>query len=405
MKRYIAVLLALVCLLTPLANTKGVFAVTYSTAEYEDIISTLMGEASTFEENFNNVQEQQGIYTQLYQARQIFGYATCVYGAAYSAQKDDAYRKQIGGSLGMLAVTLSDMIVSYNASYFVSEGEYKGEAFSQCSGETSVLKNLEAASDDAIQKACEVLEEWCIAVAKTYLVQTVEKYADDVELDNEDMQEENSSLCSEIYKALKYGLTCISDVESVLGQQNEQTLSLKGYTFKKSTVEERIKADIEKYAELFGTGLINVAIDDESDNIISIDPDKSILENMADVQVDDDGVISIEEYPQLSLAYFGILARIAPTFSDDGSVSDVKSYDMSYYTDEILDGVYSHTADQTAGEVDGEYHMTKGDYITVTVKNRNYTLATKLKNKIYGTPFPKTSVYVTYGGRIQDENY
>lgn len=267
MKRYIAVLLALVCLLTPLANTKGVFAVTYSTAEYEDIISTLMGEASTFEENFNNVQEQQGIYTQLYQARQIFGYATCVYGAAYSAQKDDAYRKQIGGSLGMLAVTLSDMIVSYNASYFVSEGEYKGEAFSQCSGETSVLKNLEAASDDAIQKACEVLEEWCIAVAKTYLVQTVEKYADDVELDNEDMQEENSSLCSEIYKALKYGLTCISDVESVLGQQNEQTLSLKGYTFKKSTVEERIKADIEKYAELFGTGLINVAIDDESDNM------------------------------------------------------------------------------------------------------------------------------------------
>lgn len=97
--------------------------------------------------------------------------------------------------------------------------------------------------------------------------------------------------------------------------------------------------------------------------------------------------------------------EIAPTFSDDGSVSDVKSYDMSYYTDEILDGVYSHTADQTAGEVDGEYHMTKGDYITVTVKNRNYTLATELKNKIYGTPFPKTSVYVTYGGRIQDENY
>lgn len=322
MKRYIAVLLALVCLLTPLANTKGVFAVTYSTAEYEDIISTLMGEASTFEENFNNVQEQQGIYTQLYQARQIFGYATCVYGAAYSAQKDDAYRKQIGGSLGMLAVTLSDMIVSYNASYFVSEGEYKGEAFSQCSGETSVLKNLEAASDDAIQKACEVLEEWCIAVAKTYLVQTVEKYADDVELDNEDMQEENSSLCSEIYKALKYGLTCISDVESVLGQQNEQTLSLKGYTFKKSTVEERIKADIEKYAELFGTGLINVAIDDESDNIISIDPDKSILENMADVQVDDDGVISIEEDPQLSLAYFGILASGATYTPFESYVGD-----------------------------------------------------------------------------------
>lgn len=97
--------------------------------------------------------------------------------------------------------------------------------------------------------------------------------------------------------------------------------------------------------------------------------------------------------------------EVAPTFSADGSVSDVKEYDMSYYTDEILDGIYTHQADASVGEVNGEYHMSKGDYITVTVQNRNYTVATKLKNKIYGLPFPKTSIHVTYGGRIQDENY
>lgn len=97
--------------------------------------------------------------------------------------------------------------------------------------------------------------------------------------------------------------------------------------------------------------------------------------------------------------------EVAPTFDSAGNVSAVKEYDMCYYTDEILQGMYEHTADTSAGEVAGEYHLAKGDYFTLSVMNRHYTLATKLKNKIFGTPFPKTSVYVKYGGRIQDENY
>ena len=97
--------------------------------------------------------------------------------------------------------------------------------------------------------------------------------------------------------------------------------------------------------------------------------------------------------------------EITPVFDADGNVSDVKQYNVCFYTDEILDGVYSHVADTDAGEVNGEYHLTKGDYITVTVKNRHYTIATRLRNKLFGIPFPKTSIYVTYGGRIQDENY
>lgn len=325
MKKYIAFLLICILTLTPLVNTEGVFAVTYSTAEYDDIISTMINSADTYEENFNNVQEQQGIYTQIYQARQIFGYATCVYGAAYSARKDETYRELIGGTLGAMALSLSDMIVSYNSSYFVNPGEYKGEEFSQKGNKTIDLDKLESAVSKDIESECADVEAWCIAIAKTYLVATIEEYADSVDLDNEDLKEENNSLCSELYKSLEYGLTSISDTESVLGQsKNGKVLSLKSYTFTKSTVEERIKKDIEKYEELFTLGRTNVAIDEETENVIAIDPNKSILENMADVQMGEDGVISIEEDPKLSLAYFGILASGATYTPFESYVGDAR---------------------------------------------------------------------------------
>ena len=97
--------------------------------------------------------------------------------------------------------------------------------------------------------------------------------------------------------------------------------------------------------------------------------------------------------------------EVSPTFTKDGSVEEVKEYDMCYYTEEILDGIYSHEADTNAGEVNGEYRLSKGDYFTMTVTNKHSTLATKIRSRVFETEFPKTSIYVIYGGRIQDENY
>lgn len=97
--------------------------------------------------------------------------------------------------------------------------------------------------------------------------------------------------------------------------------------------------------------------------------------------------------------------EVSPVFASDTSVESVKEYDMCYYTDEILDGIYEHAADTSAGEVSGEYHFSKGDYFTIVVTNKHYTLATRLKNNIYSAPFPKVSIYSKDGGEIQDENY
>lgn len=311
MKRFLSSVLVLVLLITPLTNVKGVSAVVYSTAEYDDIIGTSIGAAETYEDNFNNVQEQQGIFTQLYQARQIFSYATALYGVAYSARNDKDYRNAAGGTIGNMALNLSDMIVAYNAAYFVSEGEYLGVRFSQKGKSKIDLDNLETASDNDIKSECEDIESWCIKIANQYIVKTVEVYADSIkDTDNDD----NKSLCAEIYKGLKYGLTCISDTESVLGLKGTDSLKLSNYAFKKSTVETRIKDDIDKYADIFSIGQVETIVDDNIENAVHIDATKSVIENMADVYLEKDtsketyGTISVNEDPKLTLAYLSILA-------------------------------------------------------------------------------------------------
>lgn len=327
-KKSLAALLALVIVMTPLTNVKGVSAVTYSTAEYEDIVGSLLDGIDTFATNFNNVQDSQGIYTQLYQARQIFSYATYLYVASFSAEKDQEYRECVGSSLGLLVSELSNMIMKYNADYFGASDEYKGEKFTQATEKDISIEALESFSDANIVSECKKIEKWCIAIAKQYVAQTLEPYADTAKAADADDEEENKSLCIEIYRGLAYGLTCIEDVKSYMGVKGDKSLSISGYAFKNRTVERWLKNDINKYEEVYSKGKIESTIKDGGENVISIDPTKTIIENMADVYIEQDessptyGVISIAEDPKLSLAYLGILASGATYTPFESYVGD-----------------------------------------------------------------------------------
>ena len=101
---------------------------------------------------------------------------------------------------------------------------------------------------------------------------------------------------------------------------------------------------------------------------------------------------------------------VNPEYNDDGTITTT-TYDDHYYTEEImsilfggLDAEYEEEY-LKAGKVLGEYRMYKGDYFTVTVKNRNFTLATRLRNVVFRNRFPAETIVVTYGGEIEDENY
>lgn len=95
----------------------------------------------------------------------------------------------------------------------------------------------------------------------------------------------------------------------------------------------------------------------------------------------------------------------------DGDVITTSTYDEHYYTKEILDIIFGGVDEEyidtyvAAGKVIGEYRMYKGDYITVTVKNSNVTMATRFRNVIFRNQFPTETIGITYGGEIEDENY
>jgi len=63
------------------------------------------------------------------------------------------------------------------------------------------------------------------------------------------------------------------------------------------------------------------------------------------------------------------------------------------YQDEILE-------EFDKGEV---YHFSQGDYINVTVKNRNKTLANQIFSLLSVKNVPTVEIFVTYGGLIRDE--
>lgn len=91
------------------------------------------------------------------------------------------------------------------------------------------------------------------------------------------------------------------------------------------------------------------------------------------------------------------------------TVKDTAEFEDHYYTSDIINTLFARKlseAELAAGNVQGEYHFKKGDYLTVEVSNNDYTYAGYLRSIFYGRSNTlKRSIHVIYGGTIEDENY
>lgn len=79
------------------------------------------------------------------------------------------------------------------------------------------------------------------------------------------------------------------------------------------------------------------------------------------------------------------------TFQNDFAINF-----RGYYTDEILKILFpeeNHTSEK--------YWLAKGDYFKVKVINKNKTLASKLKQLVYGRELPTETIIIQYGGMIK----
>lgn len=87
---------------------------------------------------------------------------------------------------------------------------------------------------------------------------------------------------------------------------------------------------------------------------------------------------------------------IEPAFEIENtdSVSGIYEQYYSTYQNDIISELY---------EGSGTYHFSKDDYISVTVQNKNKTLATKLQQAFLQHEIPNVQIFVTYGGNIRDE--
>ena len=74
---------------------------------------------------------------------------------------------------------------------------------------------------------------------------------------------------------------------------------------------------------------------------------------------------------------------------------------VNHYTSEILEHLYpSNPADPSDYR---EFRV--GDYFYISVKNRNMTQATVLKQNIYGAAMETFKIGVPYGGQVRSEYY
>lgn len=87
---------------------------------------------------------------------------------------------------------------------------------------------------------------------------------------------------------------------------------------------------------------------------------------------------------------------VVPVYKDDGTVCSTKSVDIFSYTDEILESVF---------QTDGIYTLSKGDSISVTVANRDLTLAQRLTIYGLGVADYGTKILVKSGGVVRDESF
>jgi hypothetical protein len=72
----------------------------------------------------------------------------------------------------------------------------------------------------------------------------------------------------------------------------------------------------------------------------------------------------------------------------------------SYYNNDILPVLFPNFS---VDDSDRIYKLSRGDYFTVTVFNKNKTMATKLQEMLYNGDVPVTKIYVRYGGMVKDE--
>lgn len=88
---------------------------------------------------------------------------------------------------------------------------------------------------------------------------------------------------------------------------------------------------------------------------------------------------------------------INPVYSEDGVFQDKTATNY--------ENTYSEDIKKALFQEEGIYYFQQGDYISVSVKNREKTLSAKLKELLYRIDMPDTQIYATYGGEIRDENY
>lgn len=99
---------------------------------------------------------------------------------------------------------------------------------------------------------------------------------------------------------------------------------------------------------------------------------------------------------------------VTPVYDASGTVIGTTSYPVSWYTDQITDLLFtrSELTEELAdmGQVLGEYRFYQGDYFTVEVRNKRQTISSRIRSLIFRES-SDLNILVTYGGRIEDENY
>jgi len=100
---------------------------------------------------------------------------------------------------------------------------------------------------------------------------------------------------------------------------------------------------------------------------------------------------------------------VTPIF-DAGSdeVKGTVSNEDHFYSNDIKNALFTKevtTEEKKAGQKSGEYHMKKGDYLTVQVTNTDQTLSDFFRGIFFGSSRGSSAINVVYGGTITDENY
>lgn len=89
--------------------------------------------------------------------------------------------------------------------------------------------------------------------------------------------------------------------------------------------------------------------------------------------------------------------QVQPVYSEDGTFQEeISIIYLKTYTDEIRKALF---------EGEGIYRLSQGDFLSVTVYNKNDTMAAAMRKSILPGAESGVQIYATYGGEVRDENY